>query len=163
MDFERASDRRPKKLVIVFALLMVAMGVFYILLGIGIVAPDRARLAAEPLWFRIAFGLAFVLGGTAAIIQMVAGSGNTTTGELRATVPAWLRSFYGALCFAIAALLAAMFSWVAFGPGEREFTGSGAFTGEIGGRIAFGLGAILTWLVLAVIGFIKVRGMLFRR
>jgi hypothetical protein len=49
--------------------------------------------------------------------------------------------------------LAAMASWVAFGPGSRTFSAVGPFfatrdAGETLGRIVFGIGATLTWIVL---------------
>jgi hypothetical protein len=42
-------------------------------------------------------------------------------------------------------------SWIAFGPGQRQFSGSGAIFGEIGGRVAFGIGALIIWIVLVAI------------
>jgi hypothetical protein len=42
---------------------------------------------------------------------------------------------------------------VAVGSGKRSFTGSGAIFGDTGGRIAFGIGAILIWIFLAAILF----------
>ena len=60
---------------------------------------------------------------------------------------------------AIFVSFAAIGSWVAFGPGDRAFTVSVPFgsgpASEIVGRVAFGIGAIITWLctiVVAVIG-----------
>jgi len=62
---------------------------------------------------------------------------------------------------AIGVSLASVFNWVAFGPGERHFTtrtsvGSGAIGvttvadgGELGGRIAFGVFALLLDLLIA--------------
>jgi hypothetical protein len=53
--------------------------------------------------------------------------------------------------------LGAIFTWVAVGSGKRSFTGNGAIFGETGGRIAFGIGAILIWIFLATILFSKAR------
>ena len=62
---------------------------------------------------------------------------------------------------AIGVSFASVFNWVAFGPGERHFTtrtsvGSGAIGvttvaegGELGGRIAFGVFALLLDLLIA--------------
>jgi hypothetical protein len=157
------SQAPPKKLTVILALMVAAMGVFYILFATGIVAPDHQHLTAGERWFTIAFGAVFLLGGTAVIIQLLAGGYDATTGELPAAAPFWLRWIYRAMVVAIVVLMASMFSWVAFGPGERQFTSSLPFTGETGGRIAFGIGALLMWLALAVIGFIKARRMLQRR
>jgi hypothetical protein len=55
--------------------------------------------------------------------------------------------------FAIIACLGAIGSWVAFGPGEREFSGGIPFVSpavnSVIGRSAFGVGAVLIWLCLA--------------
>ena len=47
-------------------------------------------------------------------------------------------------------------NWVAFGPGERQFSGGGSVgpvgvggrVGELPGRIAFGFSAVLLWLIV---------------
>ena len=157
-----SGERAPKGLIIVVGLMTAAMGLFFIVLAIRLTPLDQKGPDQEPLWFGIAMGATFLLGGLAVIIQTLCGGGNTPDGALPESAPLWLRSLYYAICFAIPVLLAAMFTWVAFGAGERHFTGNGAIFGEIGGRIAFGLGATLTWLVLAVIAFSKVRRLLHR-
>jgi hypothetical protein len=157
------SQAPAKKLTAVLALLIAAMGGSYILFATGIIAPGHQHLTEGERWFTIAFGSTFLLGGTAVIIQLLAGGFDATTGELPAAAPFWLRWIYRAMVVAIVMLMASMFSWVAFGPGERQFTSSLPFTGETGGRIAFGIGALLMWLALAVIGFIKARRLLQRR
>ncbi|MGA2892586.1 MAG: hypothetical protein ABSE22_06940 [Xanthobacteraceae bacterium] len=157
-------DQAPKKVPIALSLLTMVLGLYCVLVAIGVIAPDQKQLdQAPPLWFGIAFGSIFLLGGTAAIIQILTGGGKTPTGGVPATAPLWLRLFYGAICIAIVILMAALFTWVAFGPGERHFTGSGAnITGDTGGRIAFGIGAALMWVGLAVIGLYKIRHLLSR-
>ena len=51
----------------------------------------------------------------------------------------------------------AVFSWIGFGPGERSFGGSGAVLGPTAGRVAFGVGACLIWLVLGVMATARLR------
>jgi hypothetical protein len=71
-----------------------------------------------------------------------------------------MRLFYYVLGLTAAAALASIGTWVAFGPGPRAFSGTGMFllsreAGETVGRIVFGFGAVLTWLItvaLAVSG-----------
>ena len=57
--------------------------------------------------------------------------------------------------------LASIASWVAFGPGPRQFGGSGTFGGgavsETLGRAVFGLGAGLTWLFVITLGVVGLR------
>jgi hypothetical protein len=59
------------------------------------------------------------------------------------------------LGLAIFVCMAAIASWVAFGPGERTFTASGSFgdgsVGETTGRVMFGVGAVVMWLCTLVI------------
>jgi hypothetical protein len=53
-----------------------------------------------------------------------------------------------ALGIAVALGLAIVFVWIGFGPGERHFTGSGAFLGPLVGRAMFGLFGLLTFVVV---------------
>ena len=64
-----------------------------------------------------------------------------------------------ALALLLMICFASVFSWVAFGPGEREFSG-GASAGGVGvsgkvgagaGRFAFGIGAVMMWVIVAAI------------
>jgi hypothetical protein len=66
------------------------------------------------------------------------------------------------MAFAIVGLLGILSSWVAFGPGPRHFTGSGSIFGETSGRIMFGAGAVLLWLILIAIVISGVRRLLAR-
>jgi hypothetical protein len=66
--------------------------------------------------------------------------------------------------------LGAIGSWIAFGPGERAFSGSLFFsTGDNAGtigRVAFGIGAIIVWLcalAFAVAGAARLCGRSKRR
>jgi hypothetical protein len=148
------------RVVIIFATLTAALGLFYILFaagvfGSGVQAPDPDQ---TPRWLGIVVGAVFLLGGTAAIIQTVATGGNPPPTGVPPNLPAWLHALYISICIAIPVLLSVLFAWVGFGPGERHFDGNGAaLFGQSGGRIAFGTGAILTWLVLIWLGVRKIR------
>ena len=77
-------------------------------------------------------------------------------GELPEGAPYWLRLFQYLLVLAIFAALAAIGSFVAFGPGTRSFSVSVSLVStsggsEIFGRVAFGIGAIITWLCLILV------------
>jgi hypothetical protein len=70
--------------------------------------------------------------------------------------PHWLRVFQYLLVLTIFAAFAMIGSFVAFGPGTRSFSVSVPFVStsgdsEIFGRIAFGIGAIITWLCLVLV------------
>ena len=152
-------DARASRLAIILGLVTAAIGLFLMLLAAGVFQSGQQSTGQEPRWIGIAIGLIFLLGGFAGVTQMVVG-GNTTTGELPKTAPLWLRLSYQLSCLAIVVSLGALATWVALGPGERRFTGSGAFLGEAGGRVAFGIGAAIIWLVLAALAFHKIRRLL---
>jgi hypothetical protein len=101
-----------------------------------------------PLWILLCAGLAFFLAGAGVILQ-VRGRANER-GELPGDASSWLLALQYLIGVAIFATLAAIASWIAFGPGERAVSGSFEFfSGDVGGgmgRIAFGIGAIITWL-----------------
>jgi hypothetical protein len=150
------SNLSPKS-TIIFGVIAASIGVFYILLAGGIFGPiAKQHDQGAPAWLGIVAGLIFLFGGSAVVIQTSLRNANAGEG-LPPNTPFWLRSFYQLLCLGIVASLGIVATWVAFGPGERRFTGSGAFLGEAGGRAAFGIGAVLIWIVLAFIIFSAVR------
>ena len=74
---------------------------------------------------------------------------------------------YNLMLLVFMVLFAAPFHWIAFGPGERSFsrsTGFGAVSvtqsggDDNGGRLAFGLGAILMDLLILFILYRTIRG-----
>jgi hypothetical protein len=69
----------------------------------------------------------------------------TNKGELAPDAPRWLRLMQSLFGVAIAVALASVGTWIAIGPGEREFT-SNVPIGSTGGRIVFGIGALFVWL-----------------
>ena len=148
MDPRKSSSAR---LTIACGLLAAAMGFFYMLHSAGIVGPPARHGSEEPGWLGFVFGLVFLLGGSTAIIKTAVAGDNPPEGDLPRTAPRWLRLVYHAMVLAIVAGLGMLFSWIAFGPGQREFSGSGSIFGEIGGRVAFGISAILIWIVVLAI------------
>jgi hypothetical protein len=111
-----------------------------------------------PAWIAGAIGLAFFLAGVVAILRGFAGASDST-GDLPENAPRPLRAANDLLVMPIPILLAAIFTWIAFGPGERHFSvaaggGGGAIAmghsagGDIMGRIAFGFGAVLGWIIV---------------
>jgi hypothetical protein len=151
------------KSTIFCGLIAAAIGVFYLALSIGIFPTTARHADQEPGWLGAAFGLTFLLGGSAAVIQAIFSDGKASSQRLPDATPFWIQWFYKLLCLGIVISIGAITTWVAFGPGTRSFTGNGAIFGETGGRIAFGIGAILIWTVLAAIVFAAVRRMVQRR
>src|SRR5205814_360162 len=121
--------------------------------------PDMAAHENDPHWLVLCVGLAFLLAGVAIAIQTF-GHANAA-GELPPAAPRWMRAVQYLSTFTIVACLGAIGTWVAFGPGEREFSGGLPFLGpavnSMIGRSAFGVGAVLTWLCLAAIAVTGLR------
>lgn len=143
------------KAAIFLGLIGVAIGLFAILLSVGLLGSAPSSKPPENSWLGVAFGIAFLFAGTSAIIQAVAARGYPTTTELPASSPTWLRSLHTLLGLGAIISVGTMFTWVAIGPGKRTFTGSGAIFGETVGRIAFGIGAMVFWIALAAFVFAK--------
>lgn len=141
------------------ALLTMAIGGFIMLRSLGVFGPVTGT-ADGPIWLGAAIGFVFFAGGCSVILKAIYGDLDSSGGELAPRAPAAARFLYGALGFSIVAGLGSLFTWVAFGPGERQFSGSGAFLGPFVGRAMFGLAAALTWffLGLSILRWIRGRG-----
>ena len=131
-----------------------AMGTFIVLLALGTFG-DPHLSDGTPPWVGVAAGLAFLLGGLAVIVGYGVAGGIAPDGDLPAGTPFFVRLVQYVLGLGITAMLASIASWVAFGSGSRHFSGSGLFVGgalnEALGRAVFGIGAVLTWAITAVI------------
>jgi hypothetical protein len=145
------------KLTIFYGLLAAGIGLFYVLYAAGLFGATGRHGNDAPNWLGFVFGATFVLGGIAVVIKAVTAPDNLQANELPATTPRWLRSVYQLMALAIVGLLGVIASWVAFGPGERHFTGSGSFLGETAGRTVFGLGAVVIWVVIIAMLIATVR------
>lgn len=156
MDMDRQRPESPRA-TFVCGLLAAAIGLFLLLVGLGVVVLDP-RSVHGPLWIASAAGIIFMLAGISIAVGAV--QGVLETGEPPKDTGWWMRLFYYVIGLVIAGSLASMGSWVAFGPGPRAFSGTGMFllspeAGAMVGRIVFGFGAVVTWLctiALAVSG-----------
>jgi hypothetical protein len=134
--------------VLLCGLAAVGMGLFLMLTGLGVV-PMPPRAAPGAHWIAVAAGMCFMLAGLSVAVGAI--QGVSETGDLPKNSGWWMQLFYYGSGVIMAAALAAIGSWVAFGPGPRAFSGTGMFllsrdANEIVGRIVFGSGAVLTWL-----------------
>ena len=135
-----------------FGMLFVLAGLPILLIGLGVLKPDPAGIHA-PLWVIACAGLAFMAAG--ASVALGAGAGTVARdGGLPATAPWPLRAAQYVASHSVVVMLATIGSWIALGPGEREFTStvsafgisSSGRGGEMTSRIVFGLGAAMCWL-----------------
>jgi len=135
---------------LVLGLVCIVFGAFPVLSATGLIPPPQSTPA--PPWVGAVAGLVFVVGGACFLIRALRGPSGQPPGR----VPAGARAAQYLAVIAVFAGFAAVNTWVAFGPGERAFStivGGAARLdgGEILGRAAFGFGAVVAWLCVAVI------------
>ena len=127
-----------------FGPVMLAAGGLGLAAACGLIplGPSRTNV---PMWIIGAIGVSFASLGLVLLLDGI---------EAFKRIRGWL-------AFVFLVSFASVFNWVAFGPGERHFTtrtsvGSGAVGvttvaegGELGGRLAFGVFAVLLDLLIA--------------
>ena len=131
-----------------------AVGLVILLVALRIIPAAESRFQA-PHWVVGAAGLAFFLVG---ILLLTTPPAQTPVAAARTT---WRTFLLGA---GVVGSMAAIFNWVAFGPGPRRFGGSISIPfvsisgpqSEWSGRAAFGLAAVMIDLFL---GWVIVRGL----
>ncbi len=144
---QNGTDISPLALVL-FIGVPLCMGGFIFLAAMGVIPADPDSFDAPRGVVAVA-GVMFMLAGVAVAFQ---GLRHTSFGQTRL----WtlLNSLLG---LSVLLLLAIPFHWVAFGPGERQFTGTASLpfvrfssgSKAILGRAAFGTMAVLmdvAWL-----------------
>jgi hypothetical protein len=159
-------DQRPSSrgTTIGLGAIVSAIGLYIGLVGLGLLPPPGE--AHAPMWVVMSAGLCFLLGGLGILLPAAVTGEVRNDGELPAGAPYWLRVFQYLLVLTLFAAFAMMGSFVAFGPGPRSFSvslpfGSTNEGSDIFGRVAFGVGAVITWLCLilvAVSGWRKLAG-----
>jgi hypothetical protein len=134
---------------LVFVVPTIAIGGFMMLRSLGAFGTIETT-PDGPAWLGVIMGFVFFAGGVAVVIKMFYLPDAMAQSELPAEAPWPVRLFYNGLGVGIVAGLGALFGWIAFGPGERHFSGSGAFLGATVGRVMFGLVAALAGLMLVL-------------
>jgi len=117
---------------LVMGLVFVLAGLPIMALATGLIAPRPGSMHAPP-WVVFLAGFSFSLAGLLILLPETMGK---------------FRGFLGAV-FMIG--FASIFVWIAFGPGERRFSGGFSIgplftsspSSEMEGRIAFGIAAVL--------------------
>jgi hypothetical protein len=125
-------------------------GLYFVLVGIGLLpAPSRTYAPGSVI---VCCGLVFFATGISVLVRGWLGLDDKVQ-ELPEESPAAIKIVYSLSGLTAVAALAGVGTWVAFGTGERHFSVSGPISGPVGdgiGRIVFGIGAILTWLIVVV-------------
>jgi hypothetical protein len=107
-----------------------------------------------PIWMGLAAGLMFILAAVLLFADAAAG-GTEVDGSLPASASPFVRFIQSAAGLGIVVVMGSMATWIAFGRGERHFsetvvlpfTAYGSRGGELPGRIAFGVAALLIWAI----------------
>ncbi len=136
------------------AALAAATGAWFMVLGSDLLPiPSLHAKMHGPQWLTICVGLAFFLASIAIVIQTLGHA--DAAGDLPASAPRWMGIVQYTMSFAIFACFGAIMSWIAFGPGERHFSGTFWFvrtaSTETMGRIVFGIVAVMVWLGSAAV------------
>ena len=146
MPMPAQQPARPAS-TIVFGHGAAVCGLYFTMVGLDLLPPPGAQHA--PGWVVVAAGLAFMLGGIGVMVQ---GFGRADErGTLPPDTPRWITAVQHLVALAIVFCLAAIGTWVALFGEADQFTMSGPLTGETRppptiARIAFGVGAGITWL-----------------
>jgi hypothetical protein len=133
-----------------FASAFFSAGLAILAVACNWIPVDPATIHA-PRWVVAVGGVAFLAGG---FVPMTTRLGPN----------AWQSQLVGAV---VVMALAAVFNWIAFGPGERQFTSTVSIGGslvrqhganETSGRIVFGIAAVLIDLFLVFVAVRWARG-----
>lgn len=136
---------------------VAAGGGYFVLVGFDL-APAPGRING-PDWLGTLCGLAFFLAGIALALRAYLKMDDRET-DVPADAPRWAKIVFWLTAVGITVCLASAGSWVAFGGGERHFSMSGFITGpanELLGRVMFGLGAVIAWIIVAVFARVGAR------
>ena len=129
------------------------VGLYFIAVGSGSVAdPGRTIKPAQPVVGAALRRLRFSWPASA-LVYPDARCLQCNGRDCRQMRRAWLRLVQYLIAVAIFCCFGAIASWIAFGPGERQFSGT-VVTGNTTidaaiGRTAFGVGAVIIWLCTA--------------
>jgi hypothetical protein len=136
-------------------------GFYLVLVGLGLFSPP-SRING-PNWLGSAAGLVFFAAGLAVLVRAWLQVPDKQA-NLPDDAPAIAVAIQWLATLTIIVALASIGTWIAFGPGLRQFSTSLPVWGslaEMVGRAMFGFGAIVTWLMAALMayaGVMKMRG-----
>ena len=148
-------SRLTPRTALVLGVVCLVCGTPPILGALGLIPFSPAP--GVPIWVAIAAGMVFVLAGAMLIVDAAAG-GTDDDGSLPATASPFLHHLQSSIVLAIIVVMGTMVTWIAVGPGERHFSTTISLpflayqpkSSDLPGRIAFGIGAALIWIIVIV-------------
>jgi hypothetical protein len=155
-----SSSRSHDRSLLAIGAICAACGIYFVLVGLDLTPPPSK--INGPLWLSICVGLVFLAGGTMVAVRGWLAVPDSQ--DLPADTPRALIALQWIAAVATCASLAAAGTWIAFGAGPRHFVLPLPVYGSLGeaiGRAAFGIGAVLAWLIvlaMARVGAKKIFG-----
>lgn len=113
---------KTDKTTVAVGILTIGLGLVPVRVMLGILPRGNPGPDPGPEWMGWLIGAVFVAAGIIVALKGLAGSANDARGLLPATVPRGVRAIHDLLSLGIVFGLAAMFTWVGFGPGPRHFS-----------------------------------------
>ena len=148
----KPGEQPSPRTAVILGVLVIACGIAPILGALKLIPAPLTP--GTPVWVGVCAGMLFVLGGVALINGYAFGARTRPFAE-------------NALGFAICAVFAAVFGWIAFGSGDRNFSSSIELPfwrhdgrgSEWFGRAMFGLGALMAAAIaiVAAVGAVRRR------
>jgi hypothetical protein len=150
--------------VIGVGLAFAAGGLYFIIGAAGYLPMPEIN---GPNFLGYCVGAAFLFAGLTCIVRARAGMTDQES-DVPDNAPVWLKLSYRAFGIGVAGALAIIGTWIAIGSGPRAFSLSAPLvemrtTGEIVGRVVFGLGAVIVWIYAIALTVATVRKLFERR
>jgi len=146
-------QRSPISLALV-SLGLAGAGLYFVLVGLGMAPPPGTQHA--PGWIVMLVGLVCLFAGLLLVPQALGLADEKA--RLAPDAPPWMRSAHDLAGIAVFGLFAVVGTWVSLAGDDAGFTMTTSFTGDrempanpMLARTAFGIGALITWVIFAVL------------
>jgi hypothetical protein len=144
---------------IAFGLVIGAMGAAVLAGGLGAFPLSPSPDVRDARWVIVCVGLMFMFAGAIVIVDYAVGRLGAD-GQMPPDTPWSIRLVQYLLGLGIIAMMTAVFTWIAFGSGTRQFSttvsmpfwSSSRASSETFGRAVVGFGAVMMWLFLIAAG-----------
>ncbi len=147
MDQTAGTIRKTDRTLLAIGVTFGGGGLYFMLVGLGL-APSPSTLYG-PNWIALVVGLVFFAAGLSVSVRGFLGVADSQP-DLPPDAPAAAVAVQWIAALTIIVGLASIGTWIAIGPGERTFSMMLPAKGSLGetvGRVAFGVGAAITWLM----------------